>query len=55
MTGDMPLIGDFNADGTTDRAVFRAGEWIIDYNRDGAVNARLKYGTSGDLPLVWNL
>jgi hypothetical protein len=37
-----------------DRAVFRAGEWIIDYNMDGSVNKRDHYGSAGDVPLVWN-
>ena len=49
---DKPITGDFNNDGIPDRAVFRAGEWIIDYNMDGSVNQRNKYGLSTDIPLV---
>ncbi len=40
----IPLIGDFNAEGSTDRAVFRNGEWIIDYDMDGAIDSRQVFG-----------
>jgi len=52
---DKPLIGDFNNDGTYDRAVFRASasdNWIIDYNMDGSVDVRNRYGQAGDVPVV---
>lgn len=48
---DLPLIDDFNNDGTADRAVFRTGDWIFDYAIDGSVNQRDHYGTAGDIPL----
>lgn len=37
------------------RAVFRNGEWIIDYGWDASVNSRQRFGMTGDVPLVWNL
>lgn len=49
---DRPLVADLNDDGTMDRAVFRNGEWIMDYSMDGSVNWRPGYGTAGDLPLA---
>lgn len=52
---DKPLVGDFNNDGTPDRAVFRASSWnnwIIDYSIDGSVNALNHYGGAGDVPFV---
>lgn len=52
-TVDVPLTGDFNGDDVMDRAVFRNGEWIIDYNVDGTVNRRANYGMNVDTPLVW--
>jgi YVTN family beta-propeller protein len=49
---DTPLIGDMNNDREVDRAVFRNGEWIIDYNMDGSVDIRDDYGMAGDVPLI---
>lgn len=49
---DTPLVGDFNADGIADRALFRSGEWIVDSNIDGSTDLRNNYGTVGDTPLL---
>lgn len=50
---DKPLVGDFNNDGIMDRAVFRNGQWIIDYDMDGSINRRQSFGIGGDRPLSW--
>lgn len=50
LSTDIPLMNDFNNDGTIDRAVFRNGEWIYDYDVDGTVDARDQYGMTGDVP-----
>ncbi len=52
MAGDIPLVGDFNNDAAPDRAVFRNGQWIVDYSMDGTVDSRTNYGTAGDIPFV---
>ncbi len=49
---DRPLIGDFNNDGILDRAVFRNGNWILDYFADGTVNSNSLFGLASDIPLV---
>jgi len=62
--GDIPLVGDFNNDGTMDRAVFRekihekfhnkhnGNNWFSDYNMDGTINKKDTFGKAGDIPLV---
>ena len=52
MSGDNPVVGDYNRDGTTDIGVFRSGEWILDYGIDGTVNRRFNWGLSTDKPVV---
>ena len=49
---DIPVVGDFNNDGTTDIGVFRSGQWILDYGMDGTVNRRFYYGLPTDIPVV---
>ncbi len=49
---DRPLVAELNDDGMMDRAVFRNGEWIMDYSMDGTVNWRPMWGMAGDLPLA---
>jgi hypothetical protein len=50
----MNILGDpmLKPVSLSTRAVFRAGEWIIDYNMDGSVNKIDHYGSAGDVPLV---
>jgi hypothetical protein len=58
--GDVPVVGDWNGDGTTKIAVFRAtsGEWFLDMNGNGhwdgpTVDKYIaSFGQPGDLPLV---
>lgn len=52
VAADLPVVGDMNNDRTLDRAVFRAGEWIIDYGMDGSIDARDDFGMAGDIPIV---
>jgi hypothetical protein len=62
--GDIPMVGDWNGDGSTKTGVFRNGLWILDYNGDGAVNLEnpapqqvFRYTSEpGDIPVVgdWN-
>nr|WP_319540009.1 S8 family peptidase [uncultured Methanospirillum sp.] len=54
----MPIIGDWNGDGSDGVAIFRPsnGNWYYDDNRDGVTDLQLKWGKNGDIPLVgdWN-
>ena len=52
LASDIPIVGDFNNDGTTDSGVFRAGQWILDYGIDRTVNRRFNYGLATDIPIV---
>ncbi len=63
ITGDLPVSGDWNADGTTEIGVFRPSTHLYyrDYNGngvwDGAVIDRVStFGITGDLPVSgdWN-
>ena len=48
--GDVPVIGDWNKNGTSDVAIFRpsTGYWYFDYNLDGTVDKSFRYGGSTD-------
>jgi hypothetical protein len=47
---DVPLIGDWNGDGTDGIAIFRpsTGFWYFDYNLDGTVDKSFRFGGSAD-------
>jgi hypothetical protein len=48
-------VADWNGSGTSKVGVFRAGQWLVDFNGDRAFNASdptWNYGARGDLPVV---
>jgi hypothetical protein len=57
-SGDVPVVGDWNGNGTTKIGVFRKGIWYLDI--DGthqlASSQAIGWGQEGDLPVVgdWN-
>jgi hypothetical protein len=57
--GDIPLLGDFNADGKSDIMIFRpsTGLWVtrytgIDPNSGGQLTLSASWGGAGDIPLT---
>lgn len=56
---DVPVVGDWNGDGTSTVAVFRGGTWHFDSNGDGKWTKDdevVKFGQRGDKPVAgdWN-
>jgi FtsP/CotA-like multicopper oxidase with cupredoxin domain len=56
-SGDVPALGDWDGDGTTNVGVFRGnGMWYTDSNANGALDAGVdvsfKFGITGDKPVV---
>jgi serine-aspartate repeat-containing protein C/D/E len=56
--GDIPVVGDWNGDGTSEVGVFKDGIWHLDYNAnhqwDGPAGGDRQYGfgQAGDIPVV---
>jgi hypothetical protein len=50
--GDVPLVGDFNKDGSDDIAIFRNGIWCVDTTGNHVADLVFCYGIAGDVPLV---
>ena len=53
--GDAPLIGDFDADGKADVAVYRSGSWFIlnsSFAYDTTRYDSFAWGATGDVPVV---
>jgi hypothetical protein len=57
---DLPVVGDWNALGSSGIGLFRTtsgwGQWIFDYSTDGIESERHYFGDATDLPVVgdWN-
>ena len=49
--GDIPLLCDFDGDGTADLVIFRAGTWYVSTQRNGIVDKVFHFGQAGDVPL----
>lgn len=57
-SGDLPVAGDWNADGSDTIGVFRgdSANWYLSNGYTGAVDLQFNYGLAGDKPIVgdWN-
>jgi len=58
-SGDIPVVGDWNGDGKDKIGIYRAGQWLLDYNGDGAWDGcdsdfciDALGGSRGDVPVV---
>ncbi len=56
-TGDIPVTGDWNNDGSCDAGIFRSssGYWALETTKTGAVYRKFHFGTQGDLPKALHL
>jgi V8-like Glu-specific endopeptidase len=59
VAGDLPVIGDWNGDGTDDMGVVRGGAWYLDSNNTlgwQGNDTSLTFGGGGDRPVAgdWN-
>jgi hypothetical protein len=60
ITGDLPVVGDWNSDGISNLGVFRNGSWYLDANGnnvwDAGVDTTYRFGMTGDKPATgdWN-
>jgi hypothetical protein len=64
LNGDVPVVGDWNGDGSTKVGLFRAGtgEWFLDFNGNkswggcGKDRCITSFGVAGDRPVTgdWN-
>src|SRR5271157_1287610 len=56
LPGDLPVVGDWNGDGERKIGIYRAGEWLLDWDGDGQnTSSDRKYifgGMPGDIPVV---
>jgi hypothetical protein len=50
---DIPVMGDWDGNGTRTPGVFRAGTWYLrNTNNQGGADITLTYGSPGDVPVV---
>lgn len=55
--GDVPVVGDWNGDGTTTIGVVRGNRWLLrNSNTAGPADLDFRYGDPADVPVVgdWN-
>ena len=55
--GDIPVMGDWNGDGTWTVGVVRGNQWLLrDENSSGPADYNFTFGNPGDIPVVgdWN-
>jgi len=53
MPNDIPVMGDFDGNGTIDRAIYRNGSWLIDLDWIGTTAWTCAFGgLAGDVPVV---
>ena len=50
--GVIPVVGDFNQDGTADIALFKDCQWWVDTNGDHCMDIHFAYGVAGYTPVV---
>jgi hypothetical protein len=54
-SGDLPVVGDWDASGRQRIGVFRSGSWYLDTNGNGVLDSAdrvVQFGQEGDLPVV---
>ena len=57
LRGDLPVVGDWNGDGTDTIGVFRNGTWFLRNSNDpGPVDVAFSWGARSQIPVVgdWN-
>jgi hypothetical protein len=50
--GSLPVVGDWNGDGTQTPGTWQAGVWSLSNTLGGGVDVSFVYGATGDTPLV---
>jgi hypothetical protein len=53
--GGLPVVGDFNGDGSDEVGIYFEGEWFLDLNRNGRWDSEdlwAQLGSKNDLPVV---
>ena len=51
LTGDLPVVGDWNGDGTDTIGVFRRGTWLLrNVNVPGPIDRSVLWGAGDDIP-----
>lgn len=53
VAGDIPVVGDFDGNGVSDLAVYRAGSWLINLHHNFSVDTTIAFGGNPiDIPLT---